>query len=81
MVHGSEWDPPIEVQEDIRQYVSKVVRVLGPSGKWLYITFRQPHFVVPQLLCPGVWDVVTERLEGESGGFEYFAYILTKQHG
>lgn len=80
MLYGSQWNPPDEVQENVRKYVDEVARVLKVSGKWLYITFRQPHFVKPQLLREKMWDVVVERLEDDPGTFEYFAYVMTK-HG
>lgn len=78
MLYGSQWDPPNEVQENVRKYVDEVARILKPSGKWLYITFRQPHFVKPHLFREGLWDVVVERLEDGPGAFEYFAYVMTK---
>lgn len=80
MLYGSQWDPPDEVQDNVKQYVTEVSRVLKPRGKWLYITYRQPHFVKPQLLREGVWEMTVKRLEDGPGTFEYFAYIMTK-HG
>lgn len=77
MIYGSEWDPPDEVQGNVQQYVDEISRILKPKGSWLYITFRQPHFVRPQLLREGVWDLVVERLDSP-GTFEYFVYVLTK---
>ncbi|MCJ1285008.1 hypothetical protein MMC26_004345 [Xylographa opegraphella] len=78
MLHGSQWDPPEDVQANVRAYVDEVTRILKPNGRWLYITFRQPHFVRPQLLREGVWDIVVKRLEDGPGTFEYFAYVSTK---
>ncbi|MCJ1393027.1 hypothetical protein MMC18_005899 [Xylographa bjoerkii] len=78
MLYGSQWDPPEDVQENVRKYVDEVTRVLKPMGRWLYITYRQPHFVRQQIIREGVWDLVVERLEDDPGTFEYFAYILTK---
>ena len=78
MLYGSQWDPPDEVQESVRRYVTEVGRVLKPGGKWIYITFRQPHFVLPQLSRPGAWKTAVERLEDGPGTFEYFAFISTK---
>ena len=78
MLHGSQWDPPDEVQENVRQYVSEVARILEPSRKWLCISFRQPHFVKPQLLREGIWDLVIENLDDGPGSFGYFAYVMTK---
>ncbi|KAL9612595.1 MAG: hypothetical protein Q9167_002801 [Letrouitia subvulpina] len=78
MLYGSQWNPPDEVQGNVQQYVDEVSRILKPKGSWLYITFRQPHFVKPQLLREGVWDLVVERLEDDPGTFEYFVYAMTK---
>ncbi len=78
MIHGSPWDPPDEVRANVQQYVDEVSRILKPKGRWLYITFRQPHFVKPQLLRAGVWELVVERLEDGPGTFEYYVYIMTK---
>jgi len=78
MLYGSQWDPPDEVQEHARRYVDEVTRILKPSGRWLYITFPQPHFVKPRLFRDELWNVVVERLEDGPGTFEYFAYVMTK---
>ena len=78
MLYGSQWDPPDEVQGNVQQYVDEVSRILKPTGSWIYITFRQPHFVKPQLSREGVWDLVVERFEDGPGAFEYFAYVMTK---
>lgn len=78
MIYGSPWDPPDEVQDNVRKYVDEVSRVLKPGGKWLYITFRQPHFVKPQLLREGVWRVMVDDLNDGPGTFDYFAYFMTK---
>ena len=78
MIHGSQWDPPTEVSNNVRLYVDEVCRVLKPQGKWLYITFRQPHFVKPQVVREGEWSLKVEHLEDGPGTFEYFAYVMTK---
>lgn len=78
MIHGSPWDPPEEVQENVRQYVDEVTRILKPEGRWLYITFRQPHFVKPHLMREGIWDLAVHHLQDGPGTFDYFAYIMTK---
>ena len=78
MMYGSQWDPPDEVQDNVRNYVDEVAKVLKPGGRWLYITFPQPHFVKPQLVREGVWELVVECLEDGPGMFEYFAYVMTR---
>ena len=79
MLYGSQWDPPDEVKDSVRQYVDEVERVLKPNGKWVLITYRQPHFVLPQLSRKDAWETAVERLEDGPGTFEYFAYITTKK--
>lgn len=71
---------PEEVQENVRRYVNEVTRILKPEGRWLYITFRQPHFVKPQLVREEIWDLGVQHLQDGPGTFEYFAYIMAK-HG
>ncbi len=61
--------------------VIQVARVLKPGGKWLYITYRQPHFMKPMLQRPEVWSLKVETLVDEPGGggmFEYFGFVVTR---
>ena len=72
------WDPPDDVRENVKQYLQEVARVLVPGGTFIYITFRQPHFMKP-LLAREDWDLTLETLPDPSGGvFEYFAYLMKK---
>ena len=76
--HGSVWDPPDDVRENIDQYLREVVRVLVPGGTFLYISSRQPHFM-KSLLAREDWDLSVETLpDRERGVFEYFAYVMKK---
>jgi EEF1A lysine methyltransferase 4 len=80
-LHGSLWTPPDDVRENVKRYVDEVLRVLKPGGKWLYITYRQPHFMKPMLARDGDWTLNVETLAEQPGGggmFEYFAFIMTK---
>ncbi len=55
--------------------------MLKPGGRWLYITYRQPHFVKPMLERKHLWDVAVEIL-GDSqntGEFDYFGFVI-KRH-
>ena len=56
----------------------KVARVLKPGGQWLYVTFRQPHFLKPLLARPETWSITVETLEDTPGSFEYFGFVMTK---
>ncbi len=76
MIHGSLWDPPAEVLENIGKYVDEVARVLRSGGEWLYITFRQPHFVRKHLEREGVWTAQYEVLGDGKATFEYFGWTM-----
>lgn len=62
----------------MRSYVDGVARVLKPGGLWLYITWRQPHFLRPLLQREGIWDLEVEVLNPDDGGFEYFGFVMRK---
>ena len=76
--HGSVWNPPDDVRENIDRYLREVVRILVPGGTFLYISPRQPHFM-KSLLAREDWDLSVETLPNrERGVLEYFAYIMKK---
>lgn len=76
--HGSVWDPPDDVRQNIDRYLREVVRVLVPGGTLLYISPRQSHFM-KSLLAREDWDLSVETLpDREKGVFEYFAYVMKK---
>lgn len=55
------------------------MRVLKPGGTFLYITYRQPHFIKPIITRDMVWpDFKIETLQAEGGMFEYFGFVMTK---
>jgi hypothetical protein len=55
----------------------KVHRVLQDGGRFLYVTFRQPHFMKPLLNPEGLWDVDMQILGGV-GSFDYYGYLIRK---
>ncbi len=59
----------------------QVARVLRPGGQWLYITYRQPHFVKPLLERKDLWDLTVKVLGNSqgTGAFDYFGFIM-KRH-
>lgn len=79
MIHGSLWDPPDDVRCNVGKYVNEVARVLRPGGKWLYITYRQPHFMKPLLAREDLWTLSVEVLGEGAGVFDYFGFIM-KRH-
>ncbi|KAI9812003.1 MAG: hypothetical protein M1827_004895 [Pycnora praestabilis] len=78
MLYGSLWNPPADVIMNVGRYVNEVARVLKPGGHWLYITYRQPHFMKPLLERPDVWDLAIETLTDEPGMFDYLGFVMTK---
>lgn len=56
----------------------QVFRILKDTGVFLYVTFRQPHFIRPLLNNAGIWNVEMEVLSDGASSFEYYGWILTK---
>jgi hypothetical protein len=56
----------------------QVARILKPGAVWLYVTYRQPHFLKPLLARESVWTMSVETLEDSPGSFEYFGFVMTK---
>lgn len=56
----------------------QIARVLKPGATWLYITWRQPHFIQPLIQRPNVWTVEVETLADGGGMFEYFGFVMQK---
>jgi len=80
MIHGSPWDPPEEVRSSTSRYINEVVRVLKPGGVFLYITYRQPHFM-KAMLEREEWEVGVEVLSGGQGTFDYSGFVIRKSCG
>ncbi|EMR68848.1 putative methyltransferase type 11 protein [Eutypa lata UCREL1] len=79
MIHGSPWSPPDDVLENTGQYIRETFRVLKSDGIFLYVTYRQPHFVKPLLSPEGTtWDINVEVLGGSGSTFQYHAFTLKK---
>lgn len=53
------------------------MRILKDDGVFLYITYRQPHFMKPLLNRAGEWDLHMEVM-GDGASFEYFGFVLKK---
>ncbi|OAA65303.1 Methyltransferase type 11 [Niveomyces insectorum RCEF 264] len=79
MIHGSPWSPPPDVRDNTSRYLKEVHRVLKDHGVFIYVTFRQPHFMRPLLDAPGLWSLDLEVLGGKGGAFDYYGWILQKK--
>ncbi|GAA6041922.1 hypothetical protein JCM8097_000222 [Rhodosporidiobolus ruineniae] len=69
------WNPPPEMVANVKGEVDEVVRVLKPQGRFLYLTFGQPHFRRPHLLRPG-WKLDVLEV---GDGFSYYWYVLERE--
>ncbi|KAF2211737.1 hypothetical protein CERZMDRAFT_98170 [Cercospora zeae-maydis SCOH1-5] len=54
----------------------KFSRALKDTGVFLYITYRQPHFVKRLLNQDNLWDMHMEVLKPSENSFEYYAFVL-----
>ncbi|RMZ90803.1 hypothetical protein DV736_g1964, partial [Chaetothyriales sp. CBS 134916] len=72
MIYGSPWDPPDEVLDNTGRYVGEVFRILRYHGMFIYVTYRQPHFIKPLLNCEGAkWDIKVDALASSGNSLEY----------
>ncbi|KAI9684943.1 MAG: hypothetical protein M1822_005592 [Bathelium mastoideum] len=79
MIYGSPWNPPEEVKANTGRYMEEVARTLKDDGIFLYVTYRQPHFVKPLLNRDDWWDLAVETLSDGEGSFEYYGFVLRKK--
>ncbi|KAH8159720.1 hypothetical protein CIB48_g8527 [Xylaria polymorpha] len=78
MIHGSPWTPPPDVVDNTGRYMRELTRVLKPTGRFIYITYRQPHFLRPLLNCEGTnWNIAIESLGGNDSSFAYYGFTCT----
>lgn len=54
--------------------------MLRPGGLFLYITYRQPRFMVV-MLERREWEVRVEVLRGGEGNFDYYGFVVRKGGG
>jgi len=78
MIHGSPWSPPDDVRENTSKYMGEVHRLLSDDGVFLYVTFRQPHFMRILLNEQGLWDLDLQILGANDGGLEYYGWVIRK---
>lgn len=71
---GSQWNPSEQVLSDINASLDEVIRLLKPkTGKFITITFGQPHFRLPHLERPDKWTLKSRDQLGL-----YYIYIFEK---
>jgi EEF1A lysine methyltransferase 4 len=63
-----------------KQEVDEVLRVLKPGGRFLYVSFGQPHFRLPHLERAEWANGVTTTVLGDGGIVQYFLYEMEKKH-
>lgn len=57
----------------------QISRVLKSDGVFIYVTYRQPHFIKPLLNCEAVnWDIEVDVLGDSANSFEYFGFVVGK---
>ncbi|RXM99795.1 Endothelin-converting enzyme 2 [Acipenser ruthenus] len=70
------WRVSPETSEMVQQVLKQVSRVLKPGGRFISITFAQPHFRKQQYAREEFgWSV---RHDTYGSGFHYFLYVMTK---
>lgn len=70
---GSQWDPSEGVLSDISSSLDEVIRLLKSKGKFISITFGQPHFRLPHMKRPESWELTSNEKLGL-----YYVYIFEK---
>jgi hypothetical protein len=71
------WNPHEELMAQIRIYVSQVSKQIKRGGRFLHITFSQPHFRRRFFEIPD-FEVHVHKLGINDGGFDYFCYEAIK---
>ena len=74
---GSPWRPNAATRSAVAALLSSVSRVLSEGGRFVQVSFAQPHFRLRYLQRRGYrWRVTTQRL-GEGVGAVY-VYVMRK---
>jgi EEF1A lysine methyltransferase 4 len=76
---GSVWSPSEDVIQSCKREVDEVIRVLKPGGRFIYVSFGQPHFRVRHLERPEWENGVKTTILGEDGIIQYFLYEMQKR--
>lgn len=70
---GSQWDPSESVLADINASLNQVLRLLSSKGRFISITFGQPHFRLPHMKRTNQWELISNQKVGL-----YFIYVFQK---
>lgn len=71
------WSLSPEAENLIDTILMQVSRLLKPGGRFVSVTFAQPHFRLPFYARPRYgWNTSTQMIGGT--GFHYFFYVMTK---
>ncbi|XP_044290576.1 EEF1A lysine methyltransferase 4 [Varanus komodoensis] len=70
------WNVSQEARMLLDQVLTEVSRVLRPGGRFISITFAQPHFRKRHYAQPAYGWSIRHASYGE--GFQYFLYVMTK---
>jgi ubiquinone/menaquinone biosynthesis C-methylase UbiE len=73
---GDVWNVSEDLAAKIDAMLTGVSRILKPGGKYIYITFGQPHFRKPLMLKDKYGWTFQQETIGDC--FHYFIYVLTK---
>ena len=69
----------IDAQKTIDACLSEISRVIkSKNGRFLSLTFAQPHFRTPFYAKPKYLWCVDYQTFGKDSGFHYFCYVMTK---
>lgn len=79
MLHGSLFNPPDEVTENVKAYVDEVTRILAPHGIFVYLTWRTPFLMRKFIEREAVWTIETHNIQKLAGSFDYCLYVMKRQ--
>ena len=72
------WNPPKELLTKMENYMKSVALQLKPGGRFLHLTWAQPHFRKRFLELSKDFIVTSHTISKGAGGFDYFLYEAVK---
>ncbi|KAK1672235.1 hypothetical protein BDP55DRAFT_731684 [Colletotrichum godetiae] len=58
----------------------EVYHALKEDGVFLYITYRQPHFMRPLLNADNLWVMDMDVLSDDDSAFDHYGFVLRKNN-